>query len=86
MNRIGSSGRLSRARSASWRPFSAISGGGGSHGKDANPANDVHTTASFGPASDGRIKPDICSYYDNVLTSDRPSNAGYNTAAGVAGN
>lgn len=63
-----------------------ISGGGVSHGNDANPANDAWSSASFGPASDGRQKPDICAYYDNVLTTDRPGTAGYNTAAAPAGN
>lgn len=63
-----------------------ISGGGISHGNNANPADDVWTTASFGPASDGRLKPEICSYYENVFTSDRTGTSGYNTAAGVAGN
>jgi serine protease AprX len=63
-----------------------ISGGGVSHGNNANPADDVWTSASYGPASDGRQKPDICAYYDNVLTSDRSGASGYNTAAGVSGN
>lgn len=63
-----------------------ISGGGVAHGNNADPSDDRWTSASFGPASDGRQKPDICSYYDNVLTSDRSSTAGYNTASGVAGN
>ncbi|MBL8725424.1 MAG: S8 family serine peptidase [Planctomycetes bacterium] len=63
-----------------------ISGGGVTHGNNADPSDDRWTTASFGPASDGRQKPDICSYYDNVFTSDLPGTAGYNTAAGLAGN
>ena len=63
-----------------------ISGGGVSHGNNSSPADDVWTSASYGPASDGRQKPDICAYYDNVLTSDRTSTSGYNTASGVAGN
>jgi len=41
---------------------------------------------SIGPAQDGRNKPDLCAYYDSVWTSDRSGTAGYNTAAGVAGN
>jgi serine protease AprX len=63
-----------------------ISGGGVAHGNDSNPANDTHTTASYGPADDGRIKPDICAYYDNVHTSDRSGPAGYNMSSGLAGN
>jgi hypothetical protein len=56
-----------------------ISGGGLSHGNNANPLDDVWTSASTGPASDGRLKPDACAYYDNVLTSDRTGTSGYST-------
>ncbi|MBM4063563.1 MAG: hypothetical protein FJ265_21060, partial [Planctomycetes bacterium] len=79
----------SNAGSQSSRPEAwaknIISGGGVSHGNDSNPANDVWTSASYGPASDGRQKPDICAYYDQVLTSDRTGTSGYNTAASPAG-
>ncbi len=71
-------------RPEAW-PKNTISVGGLSHGNNANPADDVWTSASIGPAADGRMKPEICAYYDNVLTSDRPGAAGYNTAAGTAG-
>lgn len=33
--------------------------------------------ASIGPASDGRIKPTLCAYYDFIGTSDRTGSAGY---------
>jgi serine protease AprX len=58
-----------RSRPEAWAK-NIISGGGVSHGNDSNPANDVWTSASYGPASDGRQKPDVCAYYDNVMTSD----------------
>jgi serine protease AprX len=29
--------------------------------------------ASHGPAEDGRVKPDLCSFYDKILTTDGPS-------------
>lgn len=64
-----------------------ISVGGVRHANDANPANDTWAAgASIGPASDGRIKPEVTSYYDSVWTSDLSGTAGYNTAAGVTGN
>lgn len=63
-----------------------ISVGGVRHFDNANPADDVWSTASIGPAADGRLKPEICSYYDLVLCGDRPGNVGYNTGVGVAGN
>lgn len=72
-------------RPEAW-PKNTISVGGVSHGNNSNPADDVWTSASVGPASDGRLKPEICAYYDNVLTSDRQGTAGYNTTAGLAGN
>ena len=72
-------------RPEAW-PKNTISVGGVSHGNNANPLDDTWTSASIGPAADGRLKPEICAYYENVLTSDRTSNAGYNTTAGVAGN
>ena len=33
--------------------------------------------ASIGPASDGRIKPTLCAYYDATGTSDRTGSSGY---------
>lgn len=73
------------ARPEAW-PKNSISVGGVAHGNNSNPADDVWTGASIGPAADGRLKPEICAYYDNVLTSDRTSTSGYNQMSGVAGN
>ena len=49
------------------------------HFNNSNPADDSWNAgnASTGPASDGRIKPDLCAYYDSILTSDRTGSAGY---------
>ncbi|MBM4060175.1 MAG: hypothetical protein FJ265_03625, partial [Planctomycetes bacterium] len=63
-----------------------ISVGGVAHHDNSNPADDNWTSASYGPASDNRIKPEICAYYEDVLTSDRTGANGYNTAVGAAGN
>src|SRR5690606_7485326 len=43
-----------------------ISVGGVVHFNDSNPANDSWSAGggSTGPAADGRIKPDLCAYYD----------------------
>ena len=62
-----------------------ISIGGLSHGNDANPANDVWTSASIGPAADGRLKPDLCNFYDNVWTSDLTGAAGYSAGNSTTG-
>jgi serine protease AprX len=55
--------------------------GGVQHSNDSNPANDSWDlgNASIGPAADGRMKPDLCAYYDNIGTSDRTGSAGYSS-------
>ena len=57
--------------------------GGVNHQNDSNPNNDSWQNggASIGPASDGRIKPTMCSYYDNIGTSDRTGSAGYSSGS-----
>jgi len=68
-----------------------ISVGGVKHGNDALPWNDRWnqvgdpTAASIGPASDGRIKPDVVAYYDWVRTADLPGPAGYAAGDHVLG-
>jgi serine protease AprX len=57
-----------------------ISVGGIVHHNTANPNDDSQAGTSMGPADDGRIKPDLCGYYDNVLTTDGP--AGYTVGFG----
>jgi hypothetical protein len=51
------------------------------------PAGGLPNAASIGPAADGRLKPDLCNFYDDIHTSDRTGAAGYsagnsNTAFG----
>ena len=64
-----------------------ISIGGVNHGNNSNAADDswANGGASIGPASDGRIKPDLCAYYDNIGTSDRTGAAGYSSGNWTAG-
>ncbi|MFN3241604.1 MAG: hypothetical protein ACE37K_08850 [Planctomycetota bacterium] len=61
--------------------------GGVNHANDSNPNNDSWQNggASIGPASDGRIKPTMCAYYDNIGTSDRTGSAGYSSGSWTAG-
>jgi hypothetical protein len=60
-----------------------ISVGGIKHLGDLWPGNDRWNqagdpdAASIGPAADGRLKPDVSSLYDGVLTTDLPGPAGY---------
>ena len=55
-----------------------LSVGGVRHGNNSDPSDDTWSFgASIGPASDGRIKPDLCAYFDSIWTSDRTGAAGY---------
>ncbi len=55
-----------------------ISVGGVRHFENADPNDDSWSGgASIGPAADGRLKPDLCAYYDAVHTSDRTGALGY---------
>ena len=64
-----------------------ISVGGVYHYNNSSAADDSwNGGGSTGPAQDGRNKPDLAAYYDSVWTSDLSGTAGYNTAAGIAGN
>src|SRR5690606_31373531 len=58
-----------------------ISIGGVQHFDDSNPANDSWRAggASIGPAADGRIKPDLCAYYDSIWCSDLSGSSGYSS-------
>ncbi|MFT7534666.1 MAG: serine protease AprX [Hyphomicrobiaceae bacterium] len=55
--------------------------GGVTHGNNSNPLDDswLTSSASTGPALDGRIKPTLCAYADNVGTSDLSGNSGYSS-------
>jgi len=55
--------------------------GGVNHGNNSSASDDSwqNGNASIGPASDGRIKPTMCAYYDNIGTSDRSGSAGYSS-------
>lgn len=56
--------------------------GGVAHGNNSSPGDDSWQggSGSTGPASDGRIKPTLCAYYDQTGTSDRSGSAGYSNA------
>jgi len=63
-----------------------ISIGGLFHGDDADPTNDNWGSgASIGPAADGRLKPDLCNFCDNVWTSDLTGAAGYSAGNSTTG-
>lgn len=51
--------------------------GGITHQNTLTRADDAYTSASIGPASDGRIKPDLAHFYDNVFTTSNGSDTSY---------
>ena len=61
--------------------------GGVNHANNSNAADDswANGGASIGPASDGRIKPELCAYYDNIGTSDLTGAAGYSAGNWTSG-
>lgn len=66
-----------QSRPQAWAK-NVFSVGGVRHFDNSDPADDSWSGgASIGPAADGRIKPDFCSYYDATHTSDRTGAAGY---------
>lgn len=56
-----------------------LSIGGITHQNTATLTDDMWTGASFGPAEDGRIKPDICHWYDNIFCPTSTNNTAYTT-------
>ncbi len=59
-----------------------LSVGGVKHANTLSKADDNWTGgASIGPADDGRYKPEIASFYDNIFCSDQVGAAGYNNAS-----
>ena len=56
--------------------------GGVRHNNNSNPNDDSWSgSGSTGPASDGRIKPTMCAYYDGIGTSDRTGGSGYSSGS-----
>ena len=62
--------------------------GGVAHRNNSNPLDDSWRGGggSTGPAADGRVKPDLAAYYDNILCSDLTGSAGYNRSASYFSN
>jgi hypothetical protein len=63
-----------------------ISGGAVNHYNTADKADDCWCSgASIGPATDGRIKPDLCHFYDDTYTTYVSSGDGYGEFGGTSG-
>ncbi|MBX3377705.1 MAG: S8 family serine peptidase [Phycisphaeraceae bacterium] len=60
-----------------------VSVGGVNHQNTLTRADDAVSGASYGPAQDGRQKPDLWHFYDNITTTNNSS--GYTTFSGTSG-
>ncbi len=58
--------------------------GGIAHQNTLARTDDTWTSASIGPASDGRVKPDLAHFYDNVFTPTSSSDTAYGTFSGTS--
>jgi hypothetical protein len=56
--------------------------GGIAHFGTLTKSDDRWTSASFGPAADGRLKPDLSHFYDNIFTTDASDDSSYTTGFG----
>ena len=59
-----------------------LSIGGVDHKNTLTTADDTSSSASYGPAADGRIKPDLTHFYENIFCADNTSNTAYQTNFG----
>ncbi len=62
-----------QSRPQAWAK-NTVSIGGVTHRNNLNPDDDFWDDASIGPAADGRVKPDLVHFYDNIFTT---TGAGY---------
>ena len=83
VNSMGNNGNQ-LVRPEAWAK-NVIAVGGVKHLGDQNDGNDRWnapgdpSAASIGPASDGRIRPDVVGYFDGIQTIDLPGAPGYTT-------
>lgn len=68
-----------RSRPQAWAK-NIVAVGGINHRNTLTKSDDFWGGASIGPAEDGRIKPDMASYYDSILTTN--NGGGYTTSFG----
>ncbi len=61
-----------------------VSIGGVRHFNTASETDDTTSGASFGPATDGRIKPDLAHYYDLVFTPTSTTTTSYTNFSGTS--
>lgn len=71
-----SNSNSTQSRPEAWAK-NVVSIGGINHQDNTNYADDSWGGASIGPASDGRMKPDLAYFYDSILCNDVQGGGGY---------
>ena len=79
---MSNAGLIQDVRPQAWAK-NIIGVGGIVHGNSLSRADDF-SDGSTGPAEDGRIKPDLAHFYDNVTTTYSTSTTGYGTFGGTS--
>jgi subtilisin family serine protease len=62
-----------------------VSVGGVQHQNTLTRTDDAASGASFGPATDGRVKPDLLHFYDSIFTTWNSSDSGTTQFSGTSG-
>lgn len=82
LNSMSNWGNNTQVRPQAWGK-NILSVGAVNHFNNANFADDRwNSGASIGPAADGRIKPEMCFYYDSIFCPTSSSNTAYTSSFG----
>jgi len=79
-----SNARDQMSRPQAWAK-NIISVGATNHYDNPDPNDDRWTVGSTGPAADGRVKPDMCAYYDAIYTTGYSSTSYTSSFGGTSG-
>jgi len=79
-----SNARDQMSRPQAWAK-NIISVGATNHYDNPNPNDDKWTAGSTGPAADGRVKPDMCAYYDAIYTTGYSATSYTSSFGGTSG-
>jgi len=82
LNSMSNWGNNTQVRPQAWAK-NVVSIGGVNHLGNSNLADDSWAnTGSIGPAADGRMKPELCFYYDSILCPTNTNDTAYTTGFG----
>lgn len=82
LNSMSNWGNNVLVRPQAWAK-NVVSIGGVNHFDDSDKSNDAwQSTGSIGPAADGRVKPDLCFYFDAIFCPSDRTDTAYTSAFG----